>query len=661
MVDSTAAHESGPDSPSVSLVTGDRATSGRSIRPPAPGSEAIDGAGAEHASALLQMGAVKQDAGAYLEAEDLFRRALDIGERALGAENPALVPAIASLASALILAGRFDEAKPLVQRALAVSETGAAKNDPDLAIVLNELARLCLKQSAFELAEPLLLRMFALKRTKGEDHPEVATVLASLATVRQALGRHESAEQLWRRVLEIRERTLAPNHFALATALEHLGEACAARGKTGEALQLLQRAQAIRELTLGAGHQSVRISRDRIADLQLQAEESLDSEVIAPAPAPERYRLLSADTSQASTPPATRERSTPAPRKGTARLIENDPPTRAIERELISQPPTAVAVPALSVPEVAVPLAKAAEPAAAAAGAAPASPVNYRDVIMSIRQELEEDEETAVATPRATAFIAAAVAAVKQRQKATAVVVVGIATLVTLGSVSRAWSESAAFEPSGRTAEPSRAIATPLLPTGSSASTETAAEKTPAIAAPAPTPVPRDREEQRGTAKKPADRRASDAAPISIPKISASLAGNFDSVVRARTGLSRSITEAGPTEPLPVTSSGQPLFAREDVASAPQRAQLIGGLPTPRYPTQLNNVEGEVRVRFQVDTLGRPVPSSISVVRSSHPLFTAATLKVIPELRFEPARSGGAESSPRSDVVQIGFQFKPSK
>jgi len=97
------------------------------------------------------------------------------------------------------------------------------------------------------------------------------------------------------------------------------------------------------------------------------------------------------------------------------------------------------------------------------------------------------------------------------------------------------------------------------------------------------------------------------------------------------------------------------------VGNAPQRAQLIGTLPTPRYPAQLGNVEGEVRVRFQVDSLGRPVTSTISVVRSSNSLFTAATLKVIPELRFVPARTGGSQSIPVSDVVQIGFQFKPSK
>ena len=504
MVDSTA-YERGPDSPSFSLVSGDRAISERAMRSTAPGSDGIEGAGADHASALLQMGAVKQEAGAYHEAEDLFRRALEIGMRALGADNPALIPAMTSLASALVMAGEFQEAEPLVHRALAVSENGVAHNDPDLAIVLNELARLCLKQSAYDLAEPLLLRMFALKQTKGEDHPEVATVLASLATVRQALGRHESAEQLWRRVLEIRERTLAPNHFALATALEHLGEACAARGKIGEALQLLQRAQTIRELTLGTGHQSVRVARDRIADLQLQAEGSLDSAIsVTPVPPPERYRLLSADNSSVSAPPPVRERPTPAHRKSPAHVIQRDAPTRAIEREVTANPENA---PVASIPSVAeVPIAKS-QPAEAT------PPVHYRDVIMSIRQEMEEeDQAAAAATPRAAAILASAVAAVKQRQKATFIGVAAIALLVVLATVSRAWSES----PASGSAGGESAGGTGPTPLASVAAADPSAslakdlEKAPATAAADATPVAtssRTRSaEQRTPAKTVADR-----------------------------------------------------------------------------------------------------------------------------------------------------------
>jgi TonB family protein len=96
-------------------------------------------------------------------------------------------------------------------------------------------------------------------------------------------------------------------------------------------------------------------------------------------------------------------------------------------------------------------------------------------------------------------------------------------------------------------------------------------------------------------------------------------------------------------------------------ALLPQRARLIGKLPAPRYPEQLSDVQGDVRVRFDVDVSGRPVMSSLAVLSSSNEFFTAAVFKVIPGLRFVPAVSGGADSKPTTDVVQLGFAFRPSK
>src|SRR5690242_9657905 len=234
--------------------------------------DTAEAAQAELAS-LIRLGTLKQEAGSFAEAEECFRRALEIGDRTFGPQNP------------------------------------------DLIILLNDLTRLYLKQSAYGSAEPLLLRLLELKRSKGEDHPEVATVLASLASVRQALGMHESAETLWRRVLDIRERTLAPNHFATASALEHLGDACAARGKNHEALSAFQRALTIREKTLGNEHPSLRTARERIADLQLQASDDMfEPTSLADAPStPERYRLLSGgDSSTPKLEPAAPPPSAPA-------------------------------------------------------------------------------------------------------------------------------------------------------------------------------------------------------------------------------------------------------------------------------------------------------------------------------------------------------------
>jgi TonB family protein len=91
------------------------------------------------------------------------------------------------------------------------------------------------------------------------------------------------------------------------------------------------------------------------------------------------------------------------------------------------------------------------------------------------------------------------------------------------------------------------------------------------------------------------------------------------------------------------------------------RARLIGALPTPQYPQNLNwaSVGGEVRVRFDVDTLGRPVLSSFAAVGSPNPQLVEAVRKVIADTRFEPARSPWPESVGMVDRVELAFQFAP--
>ena len=273
MSDSTVSYEQHIEAARLAHGRGDRAGTEQALREAVRTAEGLADGHLKLVAALIKLGELRHADGSPDEAETHFRRALEIGERVLGSEDLALVPPLTSLGALRIARGAPEDAEPLLTRALAISERSLGRDHPDLIVLLNELSRHYLKQSAYGFAEPLLLQLYSIKRSKGEDHPEVATVLATLAGVRQALGRHDAAEQLWRRVLEIRERTLAPNHFATATAIEHLAETCAARGKLGEALQLFQRALSMRELTLGAAHPSLRVSRERIADLQLQGSE----------------------------------------------------------------------------------------------------------------------------------------------------------------------------------------------------------------------------------------------------------------------------------------------------------------------------------------------------------------------------------------------------
>lgn len=80
----------------------------------------------------------------------------------------------------------------------------------------------------------------------------------------------------------------------------------------------------------------------------------------------------------------------------------------------------------------------------------------------------------------------------------------------------------------------------------------------------------------------------------------------------------------------------------------------------PRYPEQLRNsgIEGTVLVQFAVDTTGRVAMTSISVLQSTHGLFTDAVRDALARLRFRPAEVGGHRVPA---LAQMPFEFRLKK
>lgn len=598
----------------------------------------------ELAPILIKAGVVKQEAGQHAEAEELFLKALNLSERELGLDHPRLVPALTSLGALLILRGTPEEAELFFSRALTITERHLGHDHPDLVILLNDLTRLYLRQAAYSCAEPLLHRLLAMKQSKGEDHPEVATVLASLAVVRQALGRHESAEQLWRRVLEIRERTLAPNHFALVTAIEHLADVCSARGKLREALELFRRAQAIRELTLGADHSSLRISRERVADLELQASGDFlnpqDREALIPAPDTQRLmpieRLATPITalSTIERTPAVGVWSTLPAVEHSTRLVEPliEDHRRAIGSEAVPGVPRESEV-------VAVP---------------------YRDLLISIGQELDSSYERETLSDRTGVIFASVIELVQRRQKeVVSIAAVTALVLIALATSSRASSgELTATELSSVAAASLAEARNRSLPASRDAgkvSATQAAIPTQDLARVASRAV-----DNRGPGRT-GDRRPNQA-DLPLPAVSMD---HLDSVVRAVNAPSVTIEELAPIEPTSgIIEMPRPRFDDvESEGSQPVHARLIGEVPVPRYPEALSRsgVDGEVRVLFTVDTAGHPVMSTFMAEGSPNKLLTAAVRKVIPGMRFHPARTAAPESNPVVETVHIRFRFARTK
>ena len=665
----------------------------------------MTGSRAQQAGALIRLGELKRDAGSLAEAEEVFHRALEVSESIQGDDDASLIPALTNLAGTRAVRGAPEEAEKLLTRALMLAERRLGREHPDLVVLLNDLSRLYLKRSAFGLAEPLLHRLHAIKRLKGEDHAEVATVLASLATVRQALGDHDGAEQLWRRVLAIRERTLAPNHFAIATAVESLAETCSARGKVAEALRLFHRALGMREMTLGLAHPSLRTLRERIADLQLQGSDEFTGEETIPfvaPPAPVRIppAAVYPTVEMPSVPAVVRAAPTdpvPAPAVAQAIAPVAAPATVApavlaalagsIERppEQLQRPAAAVAAPEPVVyaqpatPELEVPVWSQAEPASSAA--AMTRTPQLMSIILPAPSDLELDDDErddadydyAMAQGRMQRMAASLRSIFQHRQaQMVAAGAVAVALIVVVAAT--------ASQPRGSSDDTfSRAIPAQQYVAGGSTALGDNLRAAPGDSAVIAPPAPASRRESTSpsgmTERSRADAAAAERAPARpaqpvndapapprLPDAPRTLPGlataQLDSTMRAaapgQISLGPAVEKPGFEGSIGAVDYTDRLALRTPV--------LIGDVPQIPYPQSLRSngreIGGEVVVEFSVDTLGRPDMSTARVIRSNHELMTGAVYKVIPGMRFIPGTISGKKMVSK---VQMPFSFTVKK
>lgn len=102
-------------------------------------------------------------------------------------------------------------------------------------------------------------------------------------------------------------------------------------------------------------------------------------------------------------------------------------------------------------------------------------------------------------------------------------------------------------------------------------------------------------------------------------------------------------------------TSDQP-FAFDQVE---QIVRPRAGNPSPTYPTQMRSagVEGDVLVRFVVDTLGRVEPRSVEIRETTHSLFAGAVREWLMRTRYDPATIAGR---PVRQLVEqrVGFTLR---
>jgi len=229
---------------------------------------------------LYCYGGFFEDQGRFQEAENLFREALEIAERAQASELE-MSSLLNALGYNLLQVGRSSEAEPFLQKALAIQERiwGPDAFWSELSLIsVAELYRL-----QGRLAESEQMHQRALDNIEhpfGPEYPDLAQSLCGLAEVRLAQGKHDEAEALFKRALVIREKAYGPDHPYVAKVLVGMGQLYRKQGRYSESEPLFLRALEIRERVFGSAHPFVAEVLEEMASLYEQSGRAAEARAL---------------------------------------------------------------------------------------------------------------------------------------------------------------------------------------------------------------------------------------------------------------------------------------------------------------------------------------------------------------------------------------------
>ena len=164
--------------------------------------------------------------------------------------------------------GLYTLAAPILEKSLSLKREVYGENHPEVAAGLHTLAVLYDTQGKYQEAESFFRQSLVIKeKIFGQDHPEVARSLNSIAVVNWNQGKYAEAEPLFQRSLAIKEKTLGPDDPEVGNTLTNLGVLFHLQGKFDKAEPLFKRALAVSEKALGEDHPDVAGSLNNLGSL----------------------------------------------------------------------------------------------------------------------------------------------------------------------------------------------------------------------------------------------------------------------------------------------------------------------------------------------------------------------------------------------------------
>jgi tetratricopeptide (TPR) repeat protein len=138
--------------------------------------------------------------------------------------------------------GRVGDAERLLLGLVGSLERSGATEALCLAVVLNDLGSLNQDRGRFGVAESFYLRAIRLEEQHSDAGVDATVTLDNLGSVYFETGQYRKAENLRRKVIDLRISRLGPDHPSVARVIQNLATQNYAQGRLSEASELYERA-----------------------------------------------------------------------------------------------------------------------------------------------------------------------------------------------------------------------------------------------------------------------------------------------------------------------------------------------------------------------------------------------------------------------------------
>lgn len=226
----------------------------------------------EAADTLAMAAFLADAAGNYAYAVELYRALVSLRTELHGPEHPQSLADRGNLGLALHRAGENAEARAVLENLLPA----LADDEVRESFMLTSLAAIARTDERHEEAESLYRRALEI-RENGHAPEQLAAALNNLATALYDQHRALEAEPLHRRALTIYENILAENHPALALARINLAAALDDLGRTEEAEVLYRAGLAAQEAAFGPDHPALSPTLGNLGMLRAAAGDAAEA------------------------------------------------------------------------------------------------------------------------------------------------------------------------------------------------------------------------------------------------------------------------------------------------------------------------------------------------------------------------------------------------